>query len=197
MKNTIKKTVCAILAAILITTFAYAPAQAATYYNRWSLKALWDRLYTQSSPTTPPATSTPTPTPSAPQASQKPQSGTNELVSLINNERTQRGIKALTADPALTRVAQAKAEDMVKNGYFSHTSPTYGSPAQMIRSYGISFRYSGENIAKNSSIQRAHTALMNSSGHRKNTLNANYTKVGIGVAQLGNGSYVIVEMFVG
>jgi len=63
----------------------------------------------------------------------------------------------------LQRVAKEKARDMVNNNYFSHTSPVYGSPFEMMKSYGISYKTAGENIAGNSTNKGAVEAWMGSS----------------------------------
>ena len=119
------------------------------------------------------------------------------MLRLVNEEREANGLSKLTWNAELAKVAQAKAQDMVDNNYFSHTSPTYGSPFDMMKSFGIKYRYAAENIAKNSSVEKAHVALMNSEGHRKNILNANYTGIGIGIVKTSSNSYTIVQMFIG
>ncbi len=79
------------------------------------------------------------------------------------------------------------------NGYFSHTSPTYGSPFDMMRSYGVTYRYAGENIASGQrTAAQVMNDWMNSSGHRANILNQNFTKIGVGYV---NGKWV--QMFIG
>ena len=99
-----------------------------------------------------------------------------EVIRLVNAERAKQGLKALTANWELSRVARYKSQDMVDNKYFSHTSPTYGSPFQMIKNFGISFRTAGENIAYGQRTPQAVVnAWMNSSGHRANMLNSSYT----------------------
>lgn len=84
---------------------------------------------------------------------------------------------------------------MVKNNYFSHTSPTYGSPFDMLSKFGVAFHGAAENIALNSSVENAHAALMASEGHRTNLLNASYSYIGIGIAESPKG-IVFVQMFV-
>ncbi|WP_425436294.1 CAP domain-containing protein [Paenibacillus rigui] len=104
----------------------------------------------------------------------------SQVVDLVNQERTKAGLKPLTSDSALTNVALAKAKDMYTNNYFDHTSPTYGSPFDMMKSFGISYTYAGENIAKGQrNPQEVMTAWMNSAGHRQNILSPNYTKIGV------------------
>jgi len=118
-----------------------------------------------------------------------------EMVEYVNQERTKAGLAPLQVDPDLARVARIKSQDMVDNGYFDHNSPTYGSPFEMLRSFGISYRAAGENIAKNRSVIGAHTALMNSEGHRANILNPNFTHIGIGIVENG-GMVTVTQMFI-
>lgn len=105
----------------------------------------------------------------------------SEVLRLTNNYRSQNGKRSLVLDSELCRVAQAKADDMAAKGYFSHTSPTYGSPSQMLSSFGIGYRYMGENIAKGYTEANAVvTGWMNSQGHRENILNGSFGKLGVG-----------------
>lgn len=110
----------------------------------------------------------------------------NEVIRLVNEIRVENGLKKLETDWQLSRVARYKSQDMKDNKYFSHTSPVYGSPFEMIRNFGISFRSAGENIAKGySTPQAVVNGWMNSSGHRANILNSSYTKIGIGYVSDG------------
>jgi len=120
-----------------------------------------------------------------------------KLAELINNERIQRKLSPLEIDQRLSNLAETKALDMKENNYFSHNSPTYGSPFDMMKKVGISYSLAGENIATNSNIIKAHYSLMNSDGHRANILNPYYNKLGIGIVtnKEGNG-IIIVEMFI-
>lgn len=118
-----------------------------------------------------------------------------EVVRLVNLERTSRGLKALEQDWQLTRVARYKSEDMKDNSYFSHTSPTYGSPFNMMKNFGISYRTAGENIARGQKTSAAVVnAWMNSSGHRANILNSSFTHIGVGYVASGN---YWTQMFIG
>ncbi|WP_052339275.1 CAP domain-containing protein [Gorillibacterium massiliense] len=103
-----------------------------------------------------------------------------QVASLVNTERSKNGLSPLTLDSALSNMALVKSKDMYNNNYFDHTSPTYGSPFNMMTSFGISYSYAGENIAKGQQTpQDVMTAWMNSQGHRANILNANYNKIGV------------------
>ena len=118
-----------------------------------------------------------------------------EVIRLVNEIRAQNGLSALTYNWELSRVARYKSQDMVDNRYFSHTSPTYGTPFQMIRSFGLSYRSAGENIAYGQRTPQAVVnAWMNSSGHRANILSSSYTQIGGGY--VANGHYW-TQMFIG
>lgn len=118
-----------------------------------------------------------------------------EVVRLVNEIRVQNGLKALTYDWELSRVARIKSQDMRDNGYFSHTSPVYGSPFQMMKNFGITYRSAGENIAKGQATPQAVVnAWMNSSGHRANILNSSYTHIGVGYVSSGR---YWTQMFIG
>ena len=134
-------------------------------------------------------TTTPAPTTTAPAASTVQQ----QIVTLVNQERAKVGLPALQMDALLNKVATEKARDMDVNNYFSHTSPTYGSPFDMMRSFGVKYSYAGENIASGQpTAARVMSDWMNSPGHRANIVNKNFTKIGVGYV---NGEWV--QMFIG
>ena len=118
-----------------------------------------------------------------------------KMLDLINQERQQRGLAPLKVNGELVKVARAKAKDMIDNNYFSHYSPTYGSPADMLKKFGISYRIMGENLAGNSSVEGAHRSLMNSAGHRANILNSQFGQVGIGIVNGGPYGKMFVQLF--
>ncbi|WP_246320833.1 CAP domain-containing protein [Paenibacillus germinis] len=104
----------------------------------------------------------------------------SQVVNLVNQERSKAGLRPLTSNSALTTMALDKAKDMYNNGYFDHTSPTYGSPFDMMSTYGIRYSYAGENIAKGQQTPEAvMKAWMNSTGHRQNILSPNFTQIGV------------------
>jgi len=118
-----------------------------------------------------------------------------QVIDLTNQQRTKNGLPALKADTQLSGVAQKKAVDMQQNHYFSHTSPTYGSPFDMMRDFGVTYKSAGENIAQGQRTpQEVVTAWMNSEGHRKNILSANFTHIGVGFEQTGKNWS---QMFIG
>lgn len=120
-----------------------------------------------------------------------------EVFNLINTQRTNNGLSALKVDDEVQRVARIKAEDMVSNNYFSHNSPIYGSPFDMLKSFKISYKTAGENIAANSSNSGAVTSWMNSSGHKANILNSSFNYTGIGVVSSSKYGKIFVQIFVG
>lgn len=121
-----------------------------------------------------------------------------QVAELTNQERAKHGLKPLTFNWELGRVARDKSEDMIAKNYFSHTSPTYGSPFDMMKAYGISYRTAGENIASGQkTAQAVVTAWMNSEGHRKNILNSNFTEIGVGYATTSSGTPYWTQMFIG
>lgn len=119
------------------------------------------------------------------------------LFDLVNNARKEAGVPVLTFDKDLLKTARMKAKDMVDNNYFSHQSPTYDSPFDMMRKYGITFKTAGENIAGNQSVEGAFKAWMKSDGHKKNILNSGFNYIGIGVATSGTYGKILVQQFVG
>ena len=120
-----------------------------------------------------------------------------EVFNLINKQRTANGITALKVNSEVQRVAKIKAQDMVNNSYFSHTSPTYGSPFEMLQSFKVPYKKAGENLAGNSSNTGAVNAWMNSSGHTANILNNSFNYTGIGVVSSPKYGKVYVQMFIG
>lgn len=119
------------------------------------------------------------------------------MVSLVNQARAEAGLAPLTVDPLLVKTARMKSQDMISLGYFGHTSPTYGSPFDLMRSQGVHYRYAGENLAGAPTVERAHTGLMNSQGHRANILNPNYTRIGVGVIDGGRYGKMFTQHFAG
>ena len=148
-------------------------------------------------PTTPTKPTTPTtPTkPTTPDNSASLSAFEQEVVRLVNEARAENGLKPLTANTDLSNVARTKSQDMKDKNYFSHTSPTYGSPFDMMKSFGISYKTAGENIAYGQKTPaEVMNAWMNSSGHRANILNASFTQIGVGYVSSGN---YWTQMFIG
>lgn len=116
-----------------------------------------------------------------------------QVVTLVNQERAKAGLSPLSSHAELANMAMAKAKDMKNNNYFDHHSPTYGSPFDMMKSFGISYRYAGENIAMGQRTpQEVMDAWMNSPGHKANILSKNFTSIGVAYY---NGAWV--QEFIG
>ncbi len=118
------------------------------------------------------------------------------VITLVNKERAANGLSALKENAELDKVATLKSEDMAKLNYFSHTSPTYGSPFEMLSQFGITYTAAGENIAMGQPTpESVMDAWMNSEGHRANILNSNYTEIGVGITKNANGQYIWTQTF--
>lgn len=115
---------------------------------------------------------------------------------LLNQDRAANGQSALTLDPELSRLARMKSCDMRDNNYFAHSSPTLGSAAEMLRNNGYDFVSVGENIAHHATVDKAQAAFMSSSGHRRNILGSQWTKVGVGVCYDAQGFVYVTQLFV-
>jgi len=121
-----------------------------------------------------------------------------EVVTLVNQERAKVGLAPLKENLQLSNVAKLKSEDMATKNYFSHTSPTYGSPFDMMKKFGITYSAAGENIAMGQQTPASvMSAWMNSPGHKANILSANFTEIGVGIAKNADGSIYWTQQFIG
>lgn len=119
-----------------------------------------------------------------------------EVIRLVNIERNKNGLPALTKNWEASRVARTKSQDMINKNYFSHNSPTYGSPDAMMRNFGLKFSSWAENIAYGQKTAKdVMNSWMNSPGHRANILSKNVTQIGVGVAKKYNGTMYWTQMF--
>lgn len=119
------------------------------------------------------------------------------VLKLVNAERKKAGVQPLTLSDKLTNIAYTKAKDMADKGYFSHQSPTYGSPFDMLKQFGVSYSYAGENIAAGQkTAEEVMNSWMNSSGHKANILNKNYTQIGVGFYRGGEYGTEWVQLFI-
>lgn len=119
-----------------------------------------------------------------------------EVVNLVNKERAKVGLKPLKIDEEVSKVAKLKSEDMKNKNYFNHTSPTYGTPFDMLKKFNIKYKRAGENIAKGQKTAKdVVEAWMNSEGHRRNILSNSFTHIGVGYAKKGNTPYW-TQMFI-
>lgn len=120
-----------------------------------------------------------------------------QVLSLVNQERSKAGLKPLQMDWELQRVARTKSCDMAQKGYFSHQSPTYGSPFDMMKQFGIQYKTAGENIASGQRTpEEVMQSWMNSSGHRANILKPEYTHIGVGYCKGGQMGHYWTQQFI-
>ncbi|UVI31678.1 CAP domain-containing protein [Paenibacillus spongiae] len=120
-----------------------------------------------------------------------------EIVRLVNEERAKQGLSALTENGDLSRVALFKSQDMRDQGYFSHDSPSYGSPFDMMKAFNINYSYAGENIAAGQTTpQDVMNSWMNSPGHRKNIMSPDFTEIGIGYCTGGSMNHYWTQQFI-
>lgn len=122
-----------------------------------------------------------------------------DVINFLNQEREENNLDILIEDQTLSQVAQMKAEDMIKNDYFAHTSPQGKSPWYWFEKGGYDYKFAGENLAVNySNAEEQHEAWMNSPTHRANILNPNYREVGVAVMEgkiEGEKSTITVQLF--
>lgn len=116
----------------------------------------------------------------------------NQMLLLVNKERTTLGLSPLVFDSRLADVARVYAEDLLKRGYFSHYSKEGLSPFDRMAKSDIVYSFAGENLAFAPNVELAMQGLMQSPGHRANILSPNFHKIGIGVIEAG----IYGEMFI-
>src|ERR1035437_2924614 len=114
-----------------------------------------------------------------------------QMFKLVNNERTSRGLLALSWSNGLSGIGEAHCKDMFINGYFSHNSQSGLSPFDRMAQGNIAFNFAGENLALAPSVDLAMKGLMQSPGHKENILSKDFQKLGVGVIDGG----IYGEMF--
>ena len=119
-----------------------------------------------------------------------------EMLKLLNDERTSRGLAPLVLDPRLVPVARQHSLEMFGLKYFGHQSPVTGSPFDRLAAAKITYTRAGENLAYAHSVAVAHRGLMESPGHRENILRPEFTRVGIGVVTGGSYGRMFTQLFV-
>ncbi|MEG6584134.1 CAP domain-containing protein [Dendrosporobacter sp. 1207_IL3150] len=219
MKKDLKKYVLLGVASLIFATSAI-PAEAAelnqtqynniqNFYNQLANSPLAKYFNVKQPTTTPKPAPAPAPAPTpTPTQTQTPAPTTNtgtasisaqeqQMVNLVNQERAKQGLPALQVDSRLVKVSRMKSQDMISNNYFGHQSPTYGSPFDLLKSQGITYKYAGENLAGAGTVAKAHEILMNSAGHRANILDPRFTKIGIGIISGGPYGLMVTQTFIG
>lgn len=112
----------------------------------------------------------------------------SQVVALVNAERAKHGLSALKVDAKVQQAALVRAKETAQS--FSHTRPNGSSFSTALTEAGVSYRRAGENIAYGQSTpQQVMNAWMNSSGHRANILNENFTTIGVGYTVINGTAY--------
>jgi len=118
-----------------------------------------------------------------------------QILDNLNHDRSVHGLAPLTIDPTLNLAALAKADDMISENYFAHTSPAGTTPWYWFKTLGYEYTYAGENLAQGyTDPSELENSLMASPTHRANILSPFYSQVGLAVAQTNN-TNVVVEFF--
>ena len=118
-----------------------------------------------------------------------------QMINLINEERTKAGLKPVKYDYGLTKAANIRAAEMRDNNYFEHERPNGDKWYTVLSETGVKYSHAGENLARGfTNVNRAHTALMNSPTHKRNILMEDFRYVGIGVAKSGD-TYYFVQLY--
>lgn len=123
----------------------------------------------------------------------------SEVVRLTNVQRKANGLTALGTNKTLNAAALAKGQDMLSKGYWSHFGPDGTTPWSFLSKFGYSYRYAGENLARDfTNADTAVSAWMNSPTHKENILSPKYKEIGIGVVEgklNGVETTIIVQFF--
>ena len=117
------------------------------------------------------------------------------ILELINGERAKTGAKKLTIDSRMVTAARLYGRDMMERKYFSHYSPEGEDAEDRLQAAGVKYRLMGENLAFAPDVQTAHQGLMESEGHKKNILDPEFRRVGIGVIDNGIYGKMFVQVF--
>lgn len=199
-----KRKIITLLTALVVFACAAVPVSAAGFSESFCGTRLWCWIPSCVQPSCPSETPDTPAQPGIPETPEQPDDPGSvpgvlayeqEVVRLVNAERASHGLPALSIRADLCQYARVKSQDMHDSGYFSHTSPNYGSPFDMMQSFGITYSHAGENIAMGYSTPEAVvSAWMNSEGHRANILSASYTELGVGY--VADGGYW-TQWFVG
>lgn len=117
-----------------------------------------------------------------------------EVVNLVNIERAKEGLSPLTIDTKVQAAAMVRAKECEQS--FSHTRPDGSSFATALKEQNVSYTRAGENIAWGQrSPEEVMTAWMNSSGHRANIMNPNFTTIGVGYYENAKGTDYWCQLF--
>ncbi|EHJ00845.1 SCP-like extracellular [Clostridium sp. DL-VIII] len=204
-KNILRKIVTAVIAGTTVSSFSSLGVSAATIDSNTNYNTIANNLLNSNNGQAQGTNNTSTSTDSA-DVQGLPKLPANysinvqaaaeqKILELMNQKRSEAGIKPLTIDNTLVQVARYKSNDMIQNNFFDHTNPDGTKWTNWLQTIGYKYTTSGENIAYNTSdAAQLFDQWWNSEGHRENMMNPSYTKVGIGVIY-GNGKYMGTQEF--
>lgn len=118
-----------------------------------------------------------------------------KMFELVNIERQKVGTERLVWDERLAKVGLAHSKDMFTRGYFSHFSPEGKDVGDRLQEANINYTFAGENLALAPDVDRAHSGLMNSPGHKRNILDPAFSKIGIGAVDGGIYGKMFTQVF--
>jgi len=108
----------------------------------------------------------------------------NQIISYVNQERVKKGLEQLEENDVLNEVARLKAQDILGNDYFAHTSPEGVDPWHWFEKAGYAYRFAGENLGMDfKTAISVHEAWMKSPSHRENILSDKYKEIGVSVKE--------------
>lgn len=119
----------------------------------------------------------------------------SEMLRLINQARTDHGLRPVVVDEKIREVARQHSIDMFRRGYFAHVNLEGRTPFERMRAGGVRFLAAGENLALAPTVRIAHSGLMKSPGHRENILRPQFRRVGIGAARGGRYGIMFTQNF--
>lgn len=135
------------------------------------------------------------PVPDQPDGGESHDAAVNEVLRLVNEERSRAGVASLTLHEGASAAAGVRAKEI--ETVFSHTRPGGSSFSSALTEAGVSYRAAGENIAYGQkSAGKVMQDWMNSSGHRANILNGTYTSIGIGHYRSASGVDYWTQLFI-
>lgn len=118
-----------------------------------------------------------------------------KMLALVNAQRAKAGAQPLKMDEKITAVARAHSRDMFMRRYFSHYTPEDTDASDRLSAGGVQYTIAGENLAYSPDVETAHTGLMNSPEHKKNILDTQFNRVGIGIMSTDSYGIMVTQNF--
>jgi uncharacterized protein YkwD len=117
------------------------------------------------------------------------------ITAMLNAARRSEGISELRRHPELDRLARAHAQAMRRAGRLAHDLGN-GNPIFRVQAASLAATTTGENLARASSLTRAHRAIWASPSHRANLLAAHFDSLGVGLARDAQGDWWLCQLLV-